>query len=82
MLVMAPSLVSVEKSFERPVVSKNVCVPLRSAGSLQGFGKSELTSVIGTEFAREVQLADLLSAPNSDELIKDLALLGITLLFP
>ena len=79
---MAPSVVSVEKTFEGSVVSKNVRVPLRSAGSLEGFGKVELTGVIGTEFAREVQLVDLLSAPNSDELIKDLALLGINPLIP
>jgi len=51
--------------------------PLKSSHSLDKFQPKQLTPVIGTEFPEGVQIADLLSAPNSDDLIRDLALLGI-----
>lgn len=50
--------------------------PLQLGKSLDGFGKTDLTPLIGTEFAKGVQIKDLLKASNSDELIKDLAILG------
>jgi hypothetical protein len=50
--------------------------PLSSSHSLDKFQPKQLTPVIGTEFPEEVQIADLLSATNSDELIRDLAILG------
>ena len=50
--------------------------PLRSSHSLDKFEPKQVTPVIGTEFPEGVQLADLLSAPNSDDLIRDLAILG------
>jgi len=50
--------------------------PLPSSHSLDKFGYKQLTPVIGTEFPEGVQLADLLSASNSDDLIRDLAILG------
>ncbi|KIP07868.1 hypothetical protein PHLGIDRAFT_117738 [Phlebiopsis gigantea 11061_1 CR5-6] len=49
--------------------------PLQLGKSLDGFQKSDLTPLIGTEFARGVQIKELLKAPNADELIKDLAVL-------
>lgn len=50
--------------------------PLKLGNSLEKLGKIDLTPVIGTEFARDVQLASLLKAPNADELIRDLAILS------
>jgi hypothetical protein len=73
---MAPSIVSVEQNAEIPRVTKPVRAPLSSGGSLDQFEQFEVTTVIGTEFARGVQVVDLLNAPNSDELIRDLAILG------
>ena len=48
--------------------------PLVLGHALDGFQKSNLTPVIGTEFARGVQVAQWLKAPNADELIRDLAI--------
>jgi alpha-ketoglutarate-dependent taurine dioxygenase len=46
------------------------------AGSLSNFEHYDATRHIGTIFPdKAVQLADLLTAPNSDQLIKDLAVL-------
>lgn len=53
--------------------------PLQLGKSLDKFAKSDLTPLIGTEFARGVQIKELLQAPNADELIKDLAVLGTSL---
>ncbi|KAG9119031.1 hypothetical protein FRC07_006167, partial [Ceratobasidium sp. 392] len=49
--------------------------PIRSSGSLEKLDKLDLTPTIGTEFGRDVQLAQLLKAENSDALIRDLAVL-------
>jgi len=74
---MTPSVIAVETSVEIPRVTKSIRTPLKSSGSLNQFEKVDLTTVIGTEFAKGVQLTDLLNAPNSDDLIRDLAILGI-----
>jgi hypothetical protein len=50
--------------------------PLKLGGSLDKLEKADLTPLIGTEFARGIQLSELLKAPNVDELIRDLAILG------
>ena len=50
--------------------------PLKLGKSLDAFEKTDATPLIGTEFARGVQLSQLLKAPNTDELIKDLAILS------
>ena len=50
--------------------------PLQLGNSLDGLEKSDSTPLIGTEFARGVQIKDLFKAPNADELIKDLAVLS------
>jgi Taurine catabolism dioxygenase TauD, TfdA family len=76
---MSPSLIQVSPP-ENPVIGKGVHQvrePLKASGSLNSFEKFDVTSVIGTEFTEGVQLTDLLSAPNSDDLIRDLAILGI-----
>ncbi|THH00996.1 hypothetical protein EW145_g7000 [Phellinidium pouzarii] len=48
--------------------------PLKLGTSLDSIKKSNSTPLIGTEFARGVQLSELLKAPNADEIIKDLAI--------
>lgn len=50
--------------------------PLKSSGSLDKFEQDDVTPVIGTEFPK-VNLVELLNAPNSDELIRDLAIKSI-----
>ncbi|GAA5890782.1 hypothetical protein JCM6882_000660 [Rhodosporidiobolus microsporus] len=47
--------------------------PLRPTGALDKYKKSDLTPVLGTQF-REVQLPDLLTADNADELLRELAI--------
>jgi hypothetical protein len=76
---MAPGIAHVAVSSEIPTVKKGVRQPLKSSGSLKDFEKVDLTCVIGTEFGEGVQLAKFLEAPNADELLRDLALLGIYL---
>ncbi|KAF8303100.1 TfdA family taurine dioxygenase [Clavulina sp. PMI_390] len=49
--------------------------PLQSSNSLEAFKKITLTPTIGTEFDSSVQLSALLTAENSDTLIRDLAIL-------
>jgi hypothetical protein len=75
---MAPSIVQSVPSpgAEVSVSVKGGRTPLRASGSLEPYEKFEVTPVIGTEFARGIQLTELLSAPNSDQLIRDLAVLG------
>jgi alpha-ketoglutarate-dependent taurine dioxygenase len=46
--------------------------PLTYTGSLDSYSHSDLTTVIGTEY-EGLQVVDLLSAKNSDALIRDLA---------
>ena len=50
--------------------------PLRLGKSLDSFKRVDATPTIGTEFERGIQLSDWIKAPNADELIKDLAILG------
>ncbi|KAK4147378.1 uncharacterized protein C8A04DRAFT_24620 [Dichotomopilus funicola] len=47
--------------------------PLKLSGALDKFEHFDVTPVIGREYAN-VDLAELLSAPNSDELLRDLAI--------
>jgi len=49
--------------------------PLSPSGALDKYEKFNVTPVIGTEFENELQLTELLNAPNSDDLIRDLAVL-------
>ena len=74
---MAPSVAQTPIVQSDPsVISKSVKAPLKSSGSLDQYQKRDVTPVIGTEFAPGTQLTELLSAPNSDDLIRDLAILG------
>ena len=47
--------------------------PLKLSGALNGYNSFDVTPVIGKEFI-DVNLAEWLKAPNSDELIRDLAI--------
>ena len=49
--------------------------PLKLSGVLDQFKSFDVTPVIGTEYP-DVDLAEWLKAPNSDELIRDLAITG------
>jgi hypothetical protein len=51
--------------------------PLQLKGVLDKFQSFDVTPVIGREF-KDVNLAEWLRAPNSDELIRDLAITGTT----
>ena len=48
--------------------------PLKSSGSLDQFESHDATLIIGTEFPN-LQIVDLLNADNSEQLIRDLAIL-------
>jgi hypothetical protein len=50
--------------------------PLQSTRSLDTFPHDDLTPSTGTEFTSATQLSALLKAPNADQLIRDLAILG------
>jgi hypothetical protein len=50
--------------------------PLKYTGSLDHYPHFQVTPSIGCEFGKELQLSELLDAPNSDELIQDLAVLS------
>ena len=49
--------------------------PLVYSGSLDSFSSFDVTTVIGREFP-DVQLMDLVSAPNADTLLRDLAIIS------
>lgn len=53
--------------------------PLKYTGSLDHYPHFEVTPSIGREFGKEMQLTELLNAPNSDELIRDLGVLSESL---
>lgn len=50
--------------------------PLPYTGLLEQYPHFEVTPSIGREFGKQLQLTELLQAPNSDELIRDLAVLS------
>ena len=62
---------------EEAIPGKNLLSgPLKYTGSLDGFPHFEVTPSIGREFGKELQLTELLNAPNSDDLIRDLGVLS------
>ncbi|KAL1836227.1 hypothetical protein VTJ49DRAFT_5408 [Mycothermus thermophilus] len=66
---MAPSAID-----EVPIVTKNQYPePLKLSGVLDQFESFDVTPVIGREY-KNVNLVDWLNAPNSDELLRDLAI--------
>ena len=48
--------------------------PLKLGKSLDAYEKTDSTPTIGTEFARGVQLTDLMSSDNANVVLKDLAI--------
>jgi alpha-ketoglutarate-dependent taurine dioxygenase len=67
---MAPSATEVELPISTKQGHRE---PLKSAGVLVGFESIDITPVIGTEYPH-ANLVELLNAPNSDDLIRDLAI--------
>lgn len=55
-----------------PVSINTLKEPMRSNGSLDSFEQIQLAPIIGTEFP-SANLVDMMNAPNSDELIAELA---------
>ncbi|OOQ89300.1 putative alpha-ketoglutarate-dependent sulfonate dioxygenase [Penicillium brasilianum] len=76
---MAPSLVETTTEPIVPIEEGKINlkglqrVPLKSSGALDAFESFDVTPVIGREFPN-ASLKDFLRAPNSDELLRDLAL--------
>ncbi|KAK4209979.1 taurine catabolism dioxygenase [Rhypophila decipiens] len=73
---MAPSAVEVAATPIVPVVTKGSSAtrgPLKLSGALDSFESFEVTPVIGREYPT-ANLVDFLEAPNSDELLRDLAI--------
>jgi len=67
---MAPSAIDVEA----PVVTKGLSrEPLKLSGALDSYESFDVTPIIGREFPT-ANLTEWLDAPNSDELIRDLAI--------
>ena len=77
---LTPSIAKDSPDRQRMRMTKDVRQPLKSSRSLDGFDRFDVTTVVGTEFNSSVQLSQLLSAPNSDDFIRDLALLSTLLL--
>ena len=74
---MAPTAVDEPK--ETPIVAKSVDNPATStgpytaSGALNEYESFDVTPIIGREFPK-ANLVDWLNAPNSDALIRDLAI--------
>lgn len=68
---MAPSAVEVEV----PVITGKGAIrePLKLSGALGSYESFDVTPVIGREFPA-ARLVEWLNAPNSDELLRDLAI--------
>jgi hypothetical protein len=52
--------------------------PFPDAGTLKGLNVKPLTPIIGTEI-RDVDITEWLRAPNSDDILRDVALLSMSL---
>lgn len=74
---MAPSAVDQHVDAEAPITTKSVHsdfpAPLKLSGVLDAFESFDTTPVIGREFPH-ANLVEWLEAPNSDELLRDLAI--------
>ena len=60
-----------------PTRLENHVEPLKLSGALDHLEQFDVTPVIGREYAN-VDLVELLRAPNSDELIRDLAITSLS----
>ena len=69
------SVADKRNGFHHPATNGNALLraPLELTGLLDQFKSFDVTPVIGTEFP-DVQLTDWLHAPNSDALLRDLAI--------
>ena len=78
---MAPS--AVETHHTVPIVVKGepatepATEPLTLSGALESFDSFDVTPIIGREFPK-ARLVEWLDAPNSDELLRDLAITSKT----
>lgn len=74
---MAPSAIDEHAVVDASVPSKSVLndfpAPLKLSGALETFESFDTTPVIGKEFPK-ANLVEWLNAPNSDELLRDLAI--------
>lgn len=71
---MAPSAVEPDTTPIAPVSTKGSSrEPLQPSGALDSYESFEVTPVIGREYPT-ANLVDFLGAPNSDELLRDLAI--------
>lgn len=72
---MSPS--AIDTPVDAPVTSESVFTdypePLKLSGALADFESFDSTPVIGREFPK-ANLVEWLNAPNSDELLRDLAI--------
>ncbi|KAH6692505.1 alpha-ketoglutarate-dependent sulfonate dioxygenase [Plectosphaerella plurivora] len=65
--------VDIQRTTSLPELRTDHKVPLKLSGALDQFEHFDVTPVIGREYSN-VKLHDLLRAPNSDELLRDLAI--------
>jgi len=76
---MAPSAVEIEQQASvtdlanLKLKASSFKEPLKSTGSLDKYTSIDITPVIGTEYT-QVNLVELINAPNADELLRDLAI--------
>lgn len=78
---MAPAIVDSATTLEVPIVKDTTPAvkpslqrePLKLSGSLDSFESFDVTTVIGREFPT-ANLKEWLHAPNSDKLLRDLAI--------
>ena len=86
---MAPSAVQQQQTEEASVAdlanlklkASSFKEPLKSTGSLDKYTSIDITPVIGTEYP-QVNLVELVNAPNADELLRDLAIKSMSSFFP
>jgi hypothetical protein len=76
---MAPSAVEIEQQASvadlanLKLKASSFREPLKSTGTLDKYTSIDITPVIGTEYP-QVNLVELINAPNADELLRDLAI--------
>lgn len=75
---MAPSAIAAPAETQVPIHTKGqaqtlINEPLKLSGSLDKYESFDVTPAIGTEFPK-ANVVDWLNAPNSDDLIRDLAI--------
>lgn len=71
---MAPVATSDLAVGSAPAGKQSLPQPLKLSGALDKFTTEDTTPVIGREFVNVNIVDDLLKAPNSDELLRDVAI--------